>query len=152
MIAVPLSLILSPVFILFKLCYFTTALHLYFLISPRRHFLIFLLFLYPILICHSSCFEMWTQTSGQPVTQSNELHETRHMVLSSALRTMPVIHTLSTQSLLNKERRNEGSSWHSVISPLCVLVTQLCPTLCNPMDCSLPGSSVHGMLQERILE
>ena len=28
-------------------------------------------------------------------------------------------------------------------SVLC-LVTQSCPTLCNPMDCSLPGSSVHG--------
>ena len=27
-----------------------------------------------------------------------------------------------------------------------------CPTLCNPMDCSLPGSSVHGTLQARILE
>ena len=26
----------------------------------------------------------------------------------------------------------------------CALVTQLCPTLCNPMDCSPPGSSVHG--------
>ena len=25
---------------------------------------------------------------------------------------------------------------------------QSCPTLCNPMDCSLPGSSVHGILQE----
>ena len=25
-----------------------------------------------------------------------------------------------------------------------VLVTQLCPTLCDPMDCSPPGSSVHG--------
>ena len=25
---------------------------------------------------------------------------------------------------------------------------QLCPTLCNPMDCSLPGSSVHGILQK----
>ena len=24
------------------------------------------------------------------------------------------------------------------------LVVQLCPTLCNPMDCSLPGTSVHG--------
>ena len=35
---------------------------------------------------------------------------------------------------------------------LCVLVTQLYPTLCNPMDCSLPGSSVHGILQERIPE
>ena len=29
---------------------------------------------------------------------------------------------------------------------------QLCPTLCDPMDYSLPGSSVHGILQTRILE
>ena len=27
------------------------------------------------------------------------------------------------------------------------LVAQLCPTVCNPMDCSPPGSSVHGILQ-----
>ena len=33
-----------------------------------------------------------------------------------------------------------------------VLVTQSCPILCDPMDCSLPGSSVHGILQARILE
>ena len=33
-----------------------------------------------------------------------------------------------------------------------VLVAQSCPTLCDPMDCSLPGSSVHGILQARILE
>ena len=33
-----------------------------------------------------------------------------------------------------------------------VLVTQLCPTLSNPMDCSPPGSSVHGIFQARILE
>ena len=32
-----------------------------------------------------------------------------------------------------------------------MLVAQSCPTLCNPMDCSLPGSSVHGILQGRIL-
>ena len=31
-------------------------------------------------------------------------------------------------------------------------ITQLCPTLCDPMDCSLPGSSVHGIFQERVLE
>ena len=31
-------------------------------------------------------------------------------------------------------------------------VTQSCPTLCDPMDCSLPGSSIHGILQARILE
>ena len=29
---------------------------------------------------------------------------------------------------------------------------QSCPTLCDPLDCSLPGSSVHGVLQARILE
>ena len=29
---------------------------------------------------------------------------------------------------------------------------QSCPTLCDPMDCSLPGSSVDGILQARILE
>ena len=29
---------------------------------------------------------------------------------------------------------------------------QSCPTLCNPEDCSLPGSSVHGILQARIVE
>ena len=45
-------------------------------------------------------------------------------------------------------------------SPLChslqylmkVLVAQSCPTLCNPTDCSPPGSSVHGLFQARILE
>ena len=31
-------------------------------------------------------------------------------------------------------------------------VTQSCPTLCNPMDCSLPGSSVHGIFQAIVLE
>ena len=31
-------------------------------------------------------------------------------------------------------------------------VTQSCPTLCNPMDCSPPGPSVHGISQTRILE
>ena len=33
-----------------------------------------------------------------------------------------------------------------------VLVTQSCPTLCNPKDGSPPGTSVHGILQMRILE
>ena len=40
------------------------------------------------------------------------------------------------------------SSW----APKWSEVAQSCPTLCNPVDCSLPGSSVHGILQTRILE
>ena len=34
----------------------------------------------------------------------------------------------------------------------CAKLLQLCPTLCSPMYCSLPGSSVHGIPQIRMLE
>ena len=33
-----------------------------------------------------------------------------------------------------------------------MLVAQSCPTLCDPVDCNLPGSSVRGILQARMLE
>ena len=39
-----------------------------------------------------------------------------------------------------------------VFSPPCCSVAQLCLVLCEPMDCSLPRSSVHGILQARTLE
>ena len=44
---------------------------------------------------------------------------------------------------------------HQSLKYSCVhacLVAQSCPTLCGRMDCSLPGPSVHGLLQARILE
>ena len=43
-------------------------------------------------------------------------------------------------------RKNEWmSEWVSEVA-------QSCPTLCDPINCSLPGSSLHGILQARILE
>ena len=47
-----------------------------------------------------------------------------------------------------KKTRPPSLDYYAV---LC-LITQSCPTPCDPMDCSLPGSSVHGNLQARILE
>ena len=41
-------------------------------------------------------------------------------------------------SVKESESENEGA--------------QSCPTLCKPMDCSLPGSSIHGIFQVRVLE
>ena len=35
---------------------------------------------------------------------------------------------------------------------MCAQSLQLCPTLCDPMDCSLPASNVRGISQARILE
>ena len=42
--------------------------------------------------------------------------------------------------------------WWFICSHSCCLVAKLCPTLCNPMDYSLPGSPVHGIFQARMLE
>ena len=44
--------------------------------------------------------------------------------------------------IYTKEFRDESES----------LVAQSCPTLCDPMDCSLPCSSIHGIFQARVLE
>ena len=41
---------------------------------------------------------------------------------------------------------------YSLPSNVCVLVAQSCLTLCNPMYCSPPGTSAHGILWVRILE
>ena len=40
----------------------------------------------------------------------------------------------------------------SIVDLQCCMCAQSCPTLCDPMDCSPPGSSVHRILQARILE
>ena len=55
----------------------------------------------------------------------------------------PFLHTDKTFGSFSLGKCKEGSEG---------LVTQLCPILCDPMDCSLSGSSVHGILQASILE
>ena len=52
--------------------------------------------------------------------------------------------------------KNTGVGCHFLLQCMKVKseseVTQSCPTLRDPMDCSLPGSSVHGIFQARVLE
>ena len=45
-----------------------------------------------------------------------------------------------------------GSKITVMVTAVKVKVAQSCPALCNPVDCSLPGSSLHGIPQARILE
>ena len=56
----------------------------------------------------------------------------------------------------NSPGKNTGVGWHFLLQCMKVKseseVTQSCPTLSDRMDCSLPGSSVSGTLQARILE
>ena len=62
---------------------------------------------------------------------------------------------LEAYSMRKKQQRNK-SRFYEVETPVWVYVfvlpTQSCPTLWDPMNCSPPGSSVHGVLQARILE
>ena len=51
-----------------------------------------------------------------------------------------VIHTVKGFDVVNKAEGEVGE------------VAQSCPTLCDSVDCSLPGSSIQGILQARILE
>ena len=53
--------------------------------------------------------------------------------------------------LLMGQGRPERRSWFWIHHLLRVFVTQSCLTLCYPIDCSPPGSSVHGISQVRIL-
>ena len=55
-------------------------------------------------------------------------------------------------ALLMNSNILKGICFWAVGLNVCVLVTQSCLTLYDHMDCSLPGSSVHGILQTRILE
>ena len=57
---------------------------------------------------------------------------------------------------LDSPGKNNGVGCHFLLQYMKVKseseVAQSCPTLCNPRDCNLPGSSVHGIFQARVLE
>ena len=54
-------------------------------------------------------------------------------------------HEIKRHLLLGRKAMTNLKKWESEVA-------QSCPTLCDPMDCSLPGSSVHGIFQARVLE
>ena len=71
-------------------------------------------------------------------------HAHTHAHTHTHMHTLTLTHTKVYRVLIL------GLSYSDVLC--CVKPLQSCPTLCNPMDCSPPVSSVHGILQGRILE
>ena len=63
---------------------------------------------------------------------------------------------LSRQDFISQRLRNESWNYTWKLKSFTWVykrsVVQLCPTSCDPMDCSPPGGCVHGILQARILE
>ena len=86
-------------------------------------------------------------------------HSVAISVIRWTVRAITVLVFKSPLFYLMMVPKHEGSNaGNSVILLLClivvvvVLVAQSCPTLCDPTDSNPPGSSVHGILQARILE
>ena len=79
-----------------------------------------------------------------PSQKQDKQRYVHHFLLPTLSRTPIYIHTHT--------HTHTHTYTHVYIWYMKVLVTQLCLTLCYPMDYSLPGSSVHGFLQARILE
>ena len=83
-------------------------------------------------------------------------------VFSTSLVGTPALTTRERQRINPPSERTNCTKTNSMLSSPCqsslpttkgkALVTQLCLTLCDPMDCRPPGSFVHGILQARILE
>ena len=63
----------------------------------------------------------------------------------------PCDHEETVETPKDGRIKRKGNRFLEDMTVLC-LVTQLCPSLCDPMDCSPPGFSVHGILQVRILQ
>ena len=68
------------------------------------------------------------------------------------MRSLCIATKSSSHSLQLEEAQAKAMNTQCCQNLLCVLVAQLCPTLWKPTECSPQGSSVHGILQARILE
>ena len=91
--------------------------------------------------------EHWSGLPFPSPMHESEKWKWSHSVVSDSWRP----HVLQPPRLLcpwDFPGKSTGVGCHRL---LC-LVAQLCPTLCNHMNCSPPGSSIHGILQARTLE
>ena len=112
--------------------------------------------------------ESWGIASkeGSAETQRQESWASRLCLTQKLRQLLPWVGKGSARREMVAVGSNENApanvcpSWQSVVYQPTVFplhgqtegCVQSCPTLCDPMDCSPPGSSVHGILQARILE
>ena len=94
------------------------------------------------------------ESSVETYTRANVEHI--HVQDREPVRICCMIQGTQSAALRQPGGVGRGGRWREVQEggDICIgcLLTQPAPTLCDPMDCSLPGSSLHGTSQARILE
>ena len=83
----------------------------------------------------------WIPIESVPVTLSTNLWKRNPLVATQVCMSIATPVTMTSKCLIAQ-----------CSCLMCVLIPQSCPSLCDPLGCSSPGSSVHGILQARILE
>ena len=88
--------------------------------------------------------------------EEKDIYKNKPKIIKKCQQEHISIITLNENGLTASTKRHRLADWiqkqEVYILSRDYLVTQLCPTLCDPIDCSLPSSSVHWMLQTRMLE
>ena len=101
----------------------------------------------PLFLTHWPCQTQGERTSGSSLRPMRCFSTSKHYFRKNYLFYIGI--ELICNIVLVSGIQQTGSVIHMCC--LC-LVVQSCPTLCDPVDYSLPGSSVHGILQARVLE
>ena len=134
--------------------------------KDKQYFKIALMIILTIIVTVCACMlshfshvwlfeDLWTWACQAPLSIGLSRQEYWSGLLCPPLGDLPdpgIEPTSLTSPTLAGRFFTISATWEAHSKCEWVMVTQSCPILCYPMDCSLPGSSVHGILQARILE
>ena len=93
------------------------------------------------------------------LTLTNKMEKAHTVLYTNPLFSFFIIGKVQYFHLSHVQKMGKNSTWRNISKPMqcmmiiyLILVTHSCPTLCNPIDSSPPGSPVPEILQARILE
>ena len=105
--------------------------------------------------CDISYLLLWQEIfSRTSLYKFSNLHKNKHIYLVSKSNPYNVVYLKQFNSIYVPSIYCSPFKKYSYLLNNCfnVCISHSCPTLCDPMDCSLPGSSINGILQARTLE
>ena len=102
-------------------------------------------------------FSIWQRQENVPENIHQKIIETERFTREAKIFLIEIQLIYNVVLVLGVQQRDSVLYTHTQVIHLytcicCHLVSKSCLTLCDPMDCNLPGPSVHGVSQARILE
>ena len=103
-------------------------------------------------LCFLVCVCVWWRVGGGVTVLSNSSGEDIGSAPGKKAALVTGFLKILMSAWIQRERDGQLLPQWQYFYCMWAKVLQLCPTLCHPMNCSPPGSSVHAILQARILE